>query len=76
MEARDPDLIELIEIRGPDRQELGPFQQGDRGVFGERNHPGVEFQPGKLTVQVSIGHGSQAILIGFSGQRVNKKQST
>jgi hypothetical protein len=51
-EARDPDLEELVEVRGEDRQEAGPFQERVAGVTGLVEHPRVEVEPGQLAVDV------------------------
>ena len=54
LEAGDPNHVELIEIGGEDRQELGPLKQGERGVRGQRQHPCVEIQPAQLAVEVAV----------------------
>lgn len=54
LQARHPDHVELIEIRGEDGQEFQPFQQRQRGVGGQRQYPGVEVQPAQFTVEVAI----------------------
>jgi hypothetical protein len=50
-----PDHVELVEIAGEDREELGALQQGGAGILGEGEHPGVEVQPGQFAVEVAIG---------------------
>ena len=57
LEAGDAHLDELVEVGREDRQELGPLEQRALGVLGQREHPGVEVEPGELAVQ-------QAVLLG------------
>ena len=54
LQAGDPDHVELVEIRREDRQELGPLQQRQRRVGGQRQHAGVEVQPAQLAVEVAV----------------------
>ena len=43
-----------------DREELGPLEQRPLGVLGEREHPGVEVEPGQLAVQQPVFLGGVA----------------
>ena len=52
LQARDPDLEELVEVVREDRDELQPLEQGQRGVLGQREHAGVELEPRQLAVEV------------------------
>ena len=54
LEAGDPDHVELVEVGGEDRQKLGPLQQRQRGVVGQRQHARVEVQPAQFAVEVAI----------------------
>ena len=54
LQAGHPDHVELVEVGREDRQELGPLQQRLAGVLGQRQHPGVEVQPGQLAVEVAV----------------------
>ena len=54
LQTGDAHHVELVEVRREDRQELGPFEQGQRRVGGEGEHPGVEIQPAQLAVEVAI----------------------
>ena len=49
-----PHHVELVEVGREDRQELGPLQQRLAGVLGQREHPGVEVEPGQLAVEVAV----------------------
>ena len=50
-----PDHVELVEVGGEDRQELGPLQQRHpEPVLGQVEHPVVEGQPGQLAVQEPV----------------------
>ena len=53
LQTRHPDLEELVQVLAEDRQELDPLQQRGLGVLGQGEHPGVEVQPGELTVEVA-----------------------
>ena len=53
VELGHPDLEELVQIRGEDRQELDAFQHRETGVFGDRQHSFVEVEPGQVPVQVT-----------------------
>ena len=46
--------VELVEVGREDREELGPLQQGLAGVLGQRQHAGVEVEPGQLAVEVAV----------------------
>lgn len=52
MHARHSHHEELVEVRGVDRQELQPLEQGHGAVFAELEHPVVEVEPGELAVDV------------------------
>ena len=54
LEAGDAHHVELVEIRREDRQELGPLQQRQRRVGGQREHAGVEVQPAQFAVEVAV----------------------
>ncbi len=49
-QAGDADRVELVEVRGRDRQEPHPLQQRHARVLGLRHHPPVECQPGELAI--------------------------
>ena len=61
LEARDPHHVELVEIRGEDREELGTLEQRQRLVLGECEHPRVEVEPAQFAVEVAI--------LGQTGER-------
>ena len=50
----DAHHVELVEVRGEDRQELGALEQRQRRVGGQRQHPGVEVQPAQFPVEVAV----------------------
>ena len=50
-DARDPDLEELVEVAGGDRQELDALEERIRGVPGLFEHPAVEVEPGELAIR-------------------------
>ena len=54
LQAGDPDHVELVQVGREDREELGPLQQRLRRVLGQREHAGVEVQPGQLAVEVAV----------------------
>ena len=54
-EAGDPHLEELVEVVAEDGEELHALEQRSRGVLGEREHAGVEGEPGELAVQEPAG---------------------
>jgi hypothetical protein len=54
LEAGDPDHVELVQVAGEDGEELGPLQQRGAGVLGQRQHPGVEVEPGQLAVEEPV----------------------
>ena len=64
LEAGDPDHVELVEVAGEDGQELRPLQQRRPGVLGERQHPGVEVQPGQLPVEETVVRQVGVVLVG------------
>ncbi len=51
LEAGDPDHEELVEVRGEDREEVRPFEEGGRGVLGEFEDALVEREPAALPVE-------------------------
>jgi hypothetical protein len=51
LEAGHPHLEELIEVLAEDGEELGPLEQRHVAAVGQREHPGVEVEPGQLPVQ-------------------------
>ena len=69
LEPGDPHHVELVEVRGEDRQELGPLEQRQRRVRGQRQHPGVEVEPAQFAVEVAVlGQGGGLGAVG--GRRV------
>ncbi len=54
LQSGDPDHVELVEVAREDGQELGPLQQRGVRVLGERQHPGVEVEPGQLPVEEAV----------------------
>ena len=54
LQPGDPHHVELVEVGREDRQELGPLQQRLAGVLGQRQHAGVEVEPGQLAVEVAV----------------------
>ena len=54
LQAGDANHVELVEVGGEDRQELGPLQQRQRGVRGQRQHARVEVQPAQFPVEVAV----------------------
>ena len=54
LQAGHPDHVELVEVAGEDGQELGPLQQRGARVLGQRQHPGVEVEPGQLPVEEPV----------------------
>lgn len=52
-QAGDAHHVELVEVAGEDREELGPLQQGAL-VLGEGEHPRVEVEPGQLPVEEAV----------------------
>ena len=55
LDAGDADHEELIKVIGGNRQESHPLQRGMAGIDRLFEHPAVEMQPGKLTVNESLG---------------------
>src|SRR3954451_23512604 len=53
LQARYPDVEELVEVAGEDGAELGPLQQWRGWVLGQRQHAGVEVEPRQLAVDES-----------------------
>ena len=54
LEAGDAHHEELVEVAGEDRQEAHALEQGQRGVVGELEHPGVERDPRQLAVEEAV----------------------
>ena len=54
LEPGDADHVELVEVRGEDREELGPLQQRLARVLGQREHAGVEVEPRQLAVEIAV----------------------
>ena len=59
LEARDPDLEELVEVLTEDRDELDALEQWTGRILGEREHPRIELQPGELAVDEPRARGRQ-----------------
>src|SRR5204863_662463 len=55
LQARDPDLEELIEIAAGDAQELQPLEQRHRLIEGLVEHPLVELEERQFPVDVMLG---------------------
>ena len=53
-QAGYPHHVELVQIAGEDGEELQALQQGLATVLGQGEHPGVEVEPGHLTVAESV----------------------
>ena len=53
LQARDPDLEELVDVAAEDREELRPLEQRDRRVLGEREDARLELEHRQLPVQVA-----------------------
>ena len=64
LQPGDAHHVELVEVAGEDRQELHPLQQRLRVVLGQREHPGVEVQPGQLAVEETIGRQRRSARLG------------
>ncbi len=69
--GRDPSLEpgdahheELVQVAGEDGQEAGPFEQRQRRVLGEGEHPLVELQPADLAVQEPVGRQLHVGVVG------------
>lgn len=54
LEAGDAHHVELVEIRSEDGEELGAFEQRQRRVLGQREHPRVEVEPAQFAVEVAV----------------------
>src|SRR5439155_5423691 len=54
-EGRHPHHEELVEVRGHDRGELQPLEEGARPVQGLLQHPRVELQARDLPVEEELG---------------------
>ncbi len=59
-QAGDPDLEELVEVRGEDGQELGSLEEWIAIVAGLVEDPRVELEPGQLAVQIRERRGPPA----------------
>ena len=55
LQPGDANHVELVEVAGEDRQELGPLKWWDGGVLGELEHALVERQPRQLSVGETVG---------------------
>ena len=53
-EARHPHLEELVEVLAEDGEELGPLEQRQAVVLGQRQDPGVEVEPRQLAVEEAL----------------------
>ena len=56
-QAGDADGVELVEVRGGDREEAHPLEQRHGRVLGLGHHPPVEGEPGELAVDEALGAG-------------------
>ncbi len=54
LEARHPNHVELVEVGGEDRQELGALEQRQRRVGGQRQHARVEVQPAQFPIEIAV----------------------
>ena len=54
LEAGDAHHKELVEVAREDREEVGPLEQGERGVFGELEDTLVEREPAQFAVEVAV----------------------
>jgi hypothetical protein len=54
VEAGHTHHVELVQVRGVDRQELHPLEQRDALVLGQLQHALVELEPGELAVVVEL----------------------
>jgi hypothetical protein len=55
LDARDPDLVELVEVGAEDRQEAQPLEQRQAAVLRLFEHPPVELELAQLAVEVETG---------------------
>src|SRR5690606_996412 len=55
LDARDPDLVELVQVGAEDRQEPQPLEQRQALVLGLLQHPTVELELAQLPVDVEAG---------------------
>ena len=53
LQAGNAHLEELVQVGTEDREEFGPFEQGQRRVLGQRQHASVEIEPGQLAIEVA-----------------------
>ena len=51
----DAYLEKLVEILADYGQILDALEEGERGVFSESEHPGLEIEQAELTIQISFG---------------------
>ena len=49
-QAGDTHLVELVEVLAEDGEKLCPFKHRNRGVGGQRQHPGIEVEPAEFPV--------------------------
>ena len=54
LQSRDPNHVELIEVAGKDRQELGALEEWKIGVLSEFKDPLIEGQPRQFAIDESI----------------------
>ena len=55
VELGDAHLVELVEVRREDREELHPLEERERLVLGELQDAGVEIQPRQVAVEHADG---------------------
>jgi len=48
LETGNPNHVELVQVRGEDREELARSNSGQRGVSGQGQHSRVEVQPSSV----------------------------
>ena len=77
LQARDPDLEEIVEILAEDGQETHPLQQGQLRVLRHRQHSLVEVEPGQLAVEetwhLRTQNRARLIKVCLSTQRHGRK---
>ena len=64
LEPGDPDLEELVEVRGADAQEPQPLEQRHARVLRLGQHPGVELQRRQLAVDEVLGSVQRQLIQG------------
>ena len=60
-QPRDPNLEELVEVRGEDRAELHALEQRERFVRGQLEHARVEVEERDLSIEKSLD-----VLVGYA----------